>query len=80
MSEASLVPTPGHTIGPFFGYALPYAGGDTLAAPHHPSAVRLHGVVSDGNGDPVPDALVELWQADEAGQVPQRFGSLRRNA
>ena len=80
MSDTSLVPTPGHTIGPFFGYALPYAGGDTLAAPHHPAAVRLHGVVSDGNGDPIPDALIEIWQADEAGQVPQRAGSLRRNA
>jgi len=80
MSEASLVPTPGHTIGPFFGYALPYAGGDTLAPPHHPAAVRLHGVVSDGNGDPVPDALIEIWQADEAGQVAQRAGSLLRNA
>ena len=80
MSKTSLVPTPGQTIGPFFGYAMPYAGGDTLAAPHHPAAVRLHGVVSDGNGDPIPDALIEVWQADEAGQVPQRAGSLRRNA
>ena len=37
MSDISLIPTPGQTIGPFFGYAMPYAGGDTLAAPHHPS-------------------------------------------
>lgn len=80
MDGTPLVPTPGHTVGPFFGFALPYPGGDTLAAPHHPAAVRLHGVVSDGNGDPIPDALIEIWQADEAGRVPQRFGSLRRDA
>ena len=25
MSDTPLVPTPGQTIGPFFGYAMPYA-------------------------------------------------------
>jgi protocatechuate 3,4-dioxygenase alpha subunit len=35
--------------------------------------------VLDGAGDPVPDALVELWQADADGVVPRRTGSLRRD-
>ena len=35
--------TPGQTVGPFFGFALPYAGGHELVPPHHPQAVRLHG-------------------------------------
>lgn len=74
-----LTPTPGQTIGPFFGYALPYAGDSELVPAGHPDAVRLHGTVLDGAGDPVPDALLELWQADPAGAVPRAAGSLRRD-
>lgn len=75
----SLAPTPGQTVGPFFGYALPYDGGPDLVPADHPDAVRLHGRVLDGAGEPVPDALVELWQADASGRVPQTAGSLRRD-
>jgi protocatechuate 3,4-dioxygenase alpha subunit len=74
----SLPATPGQTVGPFFGIALPYDGGDLLVPAEHPDAVLLHGRVLDGAGDPVPDALVELWQADAAGTVVQRPGSLHR--
>ncbi len=71
--------TPGQTVGPFFHYALPYAGDRDLVAPGTPGAVRLHGTVYDGAGAGVPDALVELWQSDPQGQVVQRQGSLRRD-
>ena len=74
-----LTPTPGQTIGPFYGYALPYDGDSELVPPGHADAVRLHGTVRDGAGDPVPDALLELWQADPEGAVPQEAGSLRRD-
>ena len=73
-------PTPGQTVGPFFGYALPYAGDNELVPPGTPGAVRLHGRVLDGAGEPVPDALLELWQADADGQRRRRQpGSLRRD-
>lgn len=75
----SLAPTPGQTVGPFFGFALPYAGGDRLVPPGHPGAIRLHGRVLDGAGDPVPDALVEIWQAGPDGRVVQQPGSLPRD-
>jgi len=71
--------TPGQTVGPFFHVALPYDGGAELVPPTHPEAVRLTGRVLDGGGDPVPDALVELWQAAPDGTVPQVQGSLRRD-
>jgi protocatechuate 3,4-dioxygenase alpha subunit len=77
--EGDLMPTPGQTIGPFFGYALPYDGDSQLVPSHHPDAVRLHGRVLDGAGDPVPDALIELWQADPSGAVPREAGSLHRD-
>ena len=81
MSRApeDLQATPGQTVGPFFGYALPYDGGNELVPGPHPDAVRLHGRVLDGAGQPVPDALVELWQADPSGQVPRAAGSLARD-
>jgi protocatechuate 3,4-dioxygenase alpha subunit len=72
-------PTAGQTVGPFFGYALPYEGGEQLVPGHHPQAVRLSGTVYDGAGQPIPDALVELWQADAAGEIPTARGSLSRD-
>lgn len=72
--------TPGQTIGPFFGYALPYGGGEHLVPPAHPDAVRLTGRVLDGDGAPVPDALVEIRQADATGTVPRAPGSVHRDS
>ena len=75
----SLPPTPGQTVGPFFGYALPFPRDNELVPPGAPGAVRLHGRVHDGAGDPVPDAILELWQADADGHVVQAPGSLHRD-
>ena len=72
-------PTSGQTVGPFFGYALPYDGDNELVPIGRPDAVRLHGRVFDGAGEPVPDALLELWQLAPDGTVPQVEGSLRRD-
>ena len=72
-------PTPGQTIGPFFHYALPFDGDAELVRPGHPDALRLHGSVLDGAGEPVVDALVEIWQAAPDGSVVQQAGSLRRD-
>ena len=54
--------TPSQTVGPFFALGLREA--PRLVAAGEPGAVRLEGVVYDGAGDPVPDAVVEIWQAD----------------
>lgn len=75
----ALAPTPGQTVGPFFGYALPYAGDNQLVPPGSPGAIRLHGVVLDGAGQPVPDALLEIRQAGPDGSVPAQAGSLHRD-
>ena len=75
----TLTPTPGQTIGPFFGYSLPYPGDSELVPVGHRDAIRLHGTVYDGAGEPIPDALLEIWQADQHGQVSQAEGSLRRD-
>jgi protocatechuate 3,4-dioxygenase alpha subunit len=61
-------PTPSQTVGPFFHDALLDEDRSELVPPHHPRAVRIEGTVYDGAGDPVPDAMVEIWQANEAGR------------
>ncbi|WP_086559676.1 protocatechuate 3,4-dioxygenase subunit alpha [Streptomyces africanus] len=75
----SVLPTPSHTVGPFYGHALPFRGGEEIAPLGHPDTVTLHGYVTDGAGDPLPDALIELWGADPDGQVPTADGSMRRD-
>ncbi|KUL28483.1 protocatechuate 3,4-dioxygenase subunit alpha [Actinoplanes awajinensis] len=70
---------PGQTVGPFFHLGLAYPQMNELVPPAHPRAVRLHGRVTDGAGAPVPDAVIEIWQADPQGHVVRRPGSLRRD-
>ena len=60
--------TPSQTIGPFFHIGLTGAGGADLAGPAPAGRViGLAGRVLDGAGEPVSDALLEIWQADAAG-------------
>ena len=54
--------TPSQTVGPFFGVGLPFERGEQLAPPESAGAMRIEGQVLDGKGDPVPDALLEIWQ------------------
>ncbi|TXS68472.1 MULTISPECIES: protocatechuate 3,4-dioxygenase subunit alpha [unclassified Streptomyces] len=74
-----LRPTPSHTIGPFYGHALPFPGGGQMAPPGHPDTITVHGYVSDGAGRPVPDALLEFWQAAPGGSLTGAPGSMRRD-
>ncbi|MCZ4119906.1 protocatechuate 3,4-dioxygenase subunit alpha [Streptomyces sp. H39-S7] len=75
----TFVPTPSHTVGPFYGYALPFPDGGQVAPRGHPDTIVLHGYVLDGAGDPVPDALLEFWQAAPDGSLAGAPGSLRRD-
>ena len=64
----TLPPTPSQTIGPFFAVGLPWPDGPDVVADGSPGACWIGGRVLDGAGDPVPDALVETWQADPQGR------------
>lgn len=75
----TLPATPAQTIGPFHGTALPFPGGADLAPAGHPQMVTVHGRVLDGDGAPVPDALLEFWQAAPDGSLTGAPGSLRRD-
>lgn len=60
--------TPSQTIGPFFAFGLRWLESAQLVAPDHPRALHVDGFVFDGDGAGVPDAVVEVFQADEEGR------------
>jgi protocatechuate 3,4-dioxygenase alpha subunit len=65
----SLQATTSHTVGPFFAIGLSRLKQDNLAGPGVAGErILIEGRVIDGDGQPVPDALVELWQANSYGK------------
>jgi protocatechuate 3,4-dioxygenase alpha subunit len=64
-------PTPSQTVGPFFRFGFAWLTSSRhLVAPRSAGAVTVGGRVLDGDGDPVPDGVVEIWQADAGGGFP----------
>lgn len=72
--------TPSQTVGPYFAYCLtPEQYGynyNSLAGPQmadrkiQGERIRITGQVLDGDGAPISDAMIEVWQADAAGRYP----------
>jgi protocatechuate 3,4-dioxygenase, alpha subunit len=61
--------TPSQTVGPFFHIGVDDGFiGPELVPREHPDAVVLFGAVVDGEGAPVNDAMIEIWQANPAGR------------
>jgi len=64
-----LIPTPSQTVGPFFHLGMARAEwGDLTAEGPAGETIAIEGRVIDGDGAPVPDAVIELWQANAAGR------------
>ena len=64
----SLPRTPSQTVGPYLAIGLPWPDGPYVVPQGTPGAIWIRGRVLDGDGVPVPDALVETWQADPDGR------------
>jgi protocatechuate 3,4-dioxygenase alpha subunit len=65
--------TPSQSVGPFFSFGLCVRPQADVAE----QGIELRGRVLDGAEDPVPDAMVEIWQADEDGRYRGDFGWAR---
>ncbi|MEZ5854596.1 MAG: protocatechuate 3,4-dioxygenase subunit alpha [Hyphomicrobiaceae bacterium] len=86
----TLKQTPSQTAGPFFHYMLTpqqsgydYQGiaGAAVADDTVPgNRIRITGTIIDGEGKPLPDALVELWQADGQGRYAHPADTRSSNA
>jgi len=61
--------TPSQTVGPFFQILVPVQGRMILVTDETPGQrIVVDGSVRDGVGNPVPDGLVEIWQANASGR------------
>jgi protocatechuate 3,4-dioxygenase, alpha subunit len=57
------------TVGPFFTIGLTRMDRTDLAGPGVSGArVTIEGRVFDGDGAPIPDAMIEIWQANSHGK------------
>src|SRR5918999_3766075 len=86
----NLKQTPSQTLGPFFAYALtpeqyryPFssiAGGGLASNDTDGERIRIEGRVLDGDGQPISDALIEIWQADAQGRYAHPLDPRSSNA
>jgi protocatechuate 3,4-dioxygenase alpha subunit len=69
--------TPSQTVGPYFKYGLTPNGdydwndaftGSLITPDASGERIRVEGRVFDGEGQPVSDAMLEVWQADAQGR------------
>ncbi len=60
--------TPSQTVGPFLTIGMSWADGSDVVPPGTPGAIEIGGHLYDGEGVPVPDGLIETWQADADGR------------
>ena len=61
--------TPSQTVGPYFSMRLAAEGQNVLVTPDTAGdRIRIQGHVLDGDRTPIEDALLELWQANDAGR------------
>jgi protocatechuate 3,4-dioxygenase, alpha subunit len=63
-----LLPTPSQTVGPFFEFGLLRPPQPDLVPAGTPGAIRIEGTVFDGQGTPISDAMIEIWQAGPSGR------------
>lgn len=85
-----LAQTPSQTVGPFFalgltaglyGYDFPQIADGRIARDGTPGErIRIVGRVIDGAGEPVPDAMLEIWQADAQGRYAEPAAFADRTA
>jgi protocatechuate 3,4-dioxygenase alpha subunit len=60
--------TPSQTVGPFFSFGLCLPEQHHLVDPGRADAIRIGGVVLNGENDPVDDAMVEIWDGSAWGR------------
>jgi len=81
----SLQATTSQTVGPYFQIGLQRFYIDDLTGPSiSGETIEIEGCVSDGDGKPVPDGVMEIWQADAQGKYPSpefyhELGSMQEN-
>lgn len=68
MSNTTPETTPSQTVGPYLHIGLHWPNGPFVVAEDNPDGIWIRGTLTDGAGQPVPDGLIETWQADPNGR------------
>ncbi len=63
-----LVPTGSQTVGPYLHVGLTWLTTQDIAGTAGGRRIRVTGKLVDGDGAVVPDAIVEVWQANPMGK------------
>lgn len=64
-----LIPTASQTVGPYLHVGLTWlTTKDVAAGAGSGQRITLRGQITDADGAPVPDALIEIWQANAHGK------------
>ncbi len=82
--------TPSQTVGPYFAYGLTpeqygyeiksIAGSAVATDDAAGERIRIEGRVFDGEGAPISDAMIEIWQADGQGRYAHPSGGRDSNS
>jgi protocatechuate 3,4-dioxygenase alpha subunit len=71
MAHARLLQTPSQTVGPFFHQGLIFGRENVMVDEQtRGERIRITGRVLEGDGTPIEDAMVEIWQPDASGIFP----------
>lgn len=69
---AQLCATTWQTVGPYFRIGLePLYTADIARDGATGQRIVVEGRILDGDGQPIPDAVIEIWQADASGRYAQ---------
>jgi protocatechuate 3,4-dioxygenase alpha subunit len=73
--------TPSQTVGPFFSIGLHFLSrADLSAGADQGSRITICGRILDADGQPVPDAVLEIWQANPEGKYPEPSAASKSEA
>ncbi|MGI8627907.1 MAG: protocatechuate 3,4-dioxygenase subunit alpha [Geodermatophilaceae bacterium] len=67
MTAPMLLSTPAQTVGPYLSIGMTWEQGEYVVPEGSANSFWIRGRLLDGDGEPVPDGLVETWQADQDG-------------
>jgi protocatechuate 3,4-dioxygenase alpha subunit len=68
-----MIQSPSQTVGPYFSQGLLREGDKVftnvlVSEKTEGERIRIEGCVTDGDGNPIEDALIEIWQANRHGR------------
>ncbi len=75
-----LLSTPSQTVGPFLSIGMTWKDSEYVVPEGTRDSFWIRGRLLDGAGEPVPDGVIETWQADRSGKFDYALAPLGSGA